>query len=220
MQDDTTKKTCEHCGGRLLKYTFRLQPLYITALVKFRRAISYHGRNEIHLKHDMDEYAFELDRYERSNWTMLRFFGLVAKVRENGVHKRGYWLLTKRGSKFLNGEIAIPKSVQVFRNVVVAREDRLAFLKDVLGYFPSSVSIEHLIMNAPTGEEIEQAVSYKVKRRARSKVKIKNMCLSCGGKMKRGQDVMGPFKKPTGEEYYEVNRYMICRDCNKKDNEV
>jgi hypothetical protein len=135
---------CEHCGAKLRRYKHPLVPILVHALVKFAQAVHVKGLNSIHLKDDMDGTAQELTRYERSNWTKLRFHGLVAKVMEDGHQKRGHWLLTRRGALFLTGKEKIPDFVWVFRNRIVEHSERMVDVTTVLGSTPYVETIDDI----------------------------------------------------------------------------
>lgn len=137
MEQETNISYCPHCGAKMKKYWHKLTPILVSALVKFRGAVTAKGENSVHLKDDMDGTDYELTRHERSNWTKLRFHGLVAKVKnKDGSHYRGHWLITKRGSDFLNGRIQIPAKVLTFRNQVINHDDHMVNVKDVIGSTP------------------------------------------------------------------------------------
>lgn len=125
----TTTK-CIHCGATTKSYNHRLTPGLVKALVKAARAVRQHGRNKFHLYHDLTGEN-ELTTTEQMNWTKLRFHALVAKYKENGQWVRGYWVLTHRAIAFLRGDIAIPKSVETYRNAVVDHSTELVKVTDV-----------------------------------------------------------------------------------------
>jgi hypothetical protein len=136
---------CPECGASLKKFWHRLTPGLVRALYKFARGIGQHGRNELNPSTEMPE-GLRLTFNERSNFTKLRFFALVAKVRTNGQHTAGKWLLTKRGSDFLHGRMAIPKRVQTYRNEVIAHD-------------PETITVHPFIRQAPW---FEQTFDYDV----------------------------------------------------------
>lgn len=81
----------------------------------------------------MDGTSFELLRDEWTNFTKLRFHGLAVHHKEAG---KGYWLLTKRGAKFLRNELAVPRRVQTFRNSVIDHDEQLVMLGDITSEIP------------------------------------------------------------------------------------
>jgi hypothetical protein len=91
--------------------------------MKLRKAVLHYGRNEIHIRKHMADCLgapFQLSKDEWSNFTKLRYHGLAAKC-----DRRGYWLLTKRGSDFLKGEVSIPQTVVTFANRVAGHDGTL-----------------------------------------------------------------------------------------------
>ena len=100
--------------------TIRLNSGLVGILIKFRRAVVAKGENSIHLQREMTGVN-ELSRTEYCVPQQLRYFGLIAHVTEDGVRKRGYWLLTKRGRQFLDGEVSVPQMVRILNNHIHER---------------------------------------------------------------------------------------------------
>lgn len=71
---------------------------------------------------------------EYANFQKLRYHGLIAQVRTNGVKMRDHWLITRNGWAFLRGELKLPKFVLVQDNSTLeyGRSDVLVSLLDVL----------------------------------------------------------------------------------------
>lgn len=136
MTDKHDETRCPYCGASLKKYWHRVTPLLVDALVKFRAAVVSKNENCVHLVHDMNDTPNELTHNERNNFTKLRFHGLVTKYKEDGDHKAGYWLITKRGALFLNGRLDIPYRVQTWRNKVVDHSERKIFVREVRSDVP------------------------------------------------------------------------------------
>lgn len=135
-------KTCEHCGASLRKNWHKLTPLLVTALLKFHRAVKRRGENKVHYIHDMTDEPLTIS--ENKNWSKLRFHGLIAKYRENGKHKSGYWVLTRRGAQFLRGEIRVPYEVLTFRNRVENHSLETVSIEDVWGGRPYVEQIDDI----------------------------------------------------------------------------
>lgn len=104
------KKTCANCGANMKAFWHTVNSGLVGIMIKAITFIRDNGKNEFHLQDDL-----HLSVNEFSNFTKLRFHGLVAHVKD----KSGYWLITKRGGEFLRGEISIPKQVKTFRNRVI-----------------------------------------------------------------------------------------------------
>jgi hypothetical protein len=150
---------CPYCNAAIKKYWHRLTPLLVNTLVKFRSAVVRKNRNQIHVPDEL-----ELNTTEYNNFQKLRFHGLVAKFKEDGERKSGFWLLTKRGALFLKGELAVPIRVQTFRNEVVDHDEHKVYVSDVIQstpYLETIDSIEYEIQdlpNRPTMESMRRKV--------------------------------------------------------------
>ena len=175
-----------------------MTPGMTQALIKARRHVTQTNSNEFHLYNDLTgENA--LTTVEQMNWTKLRFHGLVAKVKKNGSWKHGYWLITKRGGEFLNGQLAIPHRVQTFRNKVVAHDSQLVFIKDVIGEKPNFDS--EFDFEYAEEEDLE-----KVPVVAASKRKKKPICPICKDKLV-SEIVTEPGQRP---DSFAVTKFMVC----------
>ena len=122
---------CPHCGASMASYWHSLTPGILNALVKFYTAICDHKVNKIHLLKDMKGHSYELTDHEWNNFTKLRFHGLAVQDDESG-----YWLITRRGVKFLHGEIQIPDRVRTFRGEIIERSENYVTVNDVMGTQP------------------------------------------------------------------------------------
>lgn len=92
----------------------------VSILLNIHRTVREKGRNDIHINREVPEVCGAQAYHQLSNTSKLRFHALIAKVRdENGNHKKGHWLITGRGGKFLRGEIEVPSIAETQKNVVV-----------------------------------------------------------------------------------------------------
>lgn len=121
-------RTCKYCGHKLEPRKESLSRGLVDTLVKFYEAVWKCGRNDIHLQKDM-----YLTKNQYNNFSKLRYFGLVAKVKVAGQTNSGRWLLTRRGALFLKGE-PVHKWVKVYNNHLVARSAEEITIKDMLDY--------------------------------------------------------------------------------------
>jgi hypothetical protein len=132
---------CPTCHTKSNLYWSRLSPGLVGILVKFRHAIKAKGENSIHLQRDMTGRN-ELSKTQYANCQKLRFHGLIAHDKKAGA---GYWLLTRRGRAFLDGELPVPRRVQTLNNHVVDHDEVHVTVEDVLGdtpYFDDIQTIE------------------------------------------------------------------------------
>lgn len=135
----TTENTpckCPHCGASMKKYWHRISKGTTVGLIKAYNTVRDNNKNKFNLTRDLTGEN-KLTISEQVNWSILRFHGLVAKVKENGQIVGGYWLITKRGADYLSGKIQIPKRVQTWRNHVVDHDTRLVGIMDVMKEHPT-----------------------------------------------------------------------------------
>lgn len=119
------EETCEHCGAKLRHYWHRITPGLVKILVKCYEYASTH--ENLFMMKDLN-----LDHSEYGNFQKLRFHGLIAKNKVDGVVQERVWLLTHRGAEFLKGTIQIPVRVQTFRNRVEDHDSELVTVTDVM----------------------------------------------------------------------------------------
>lgn len=135
---------CAYCGANVKKYWHRITPALVDALIKLKRSVIDKGENKVHLLKDFHGQN-ELTRHEWNNFTKLRYHGLAVKYKDDdGNHKGGYWLLTRRGSQFLRGEIEIPERVQTFRNRITDKSEVFVKVGDVVGSVPYIETIDDI----------------------------------------------------------------------------
>lgn len=121
------KNACPHCGAKMKEYTHTLTAGITGALKKVVAAVKSANENNIGFS-DIPWDSFN----RRQNFQKLRYFGLVAHVRDyNGNPIRGRWLITRRGGAFLRCEIQIPAWVKTYRNKIVERAEEYVSIKDV-----------------------------------------------------------------------------------------
>ncbi len=127
MSEEIIDKICPHCGAAMKEWKHTLTPGLVDVLVLFIGAIKAKGDNKIHLQTDIT-----LDKNQYNNFQKLRYFGLVAKVKnDEGVHLAGYWLITRLGGEFLRREKAIPRWIKTFRNTIEEKSEELIFINDI-----------------------------------------------------------------------------------------
>ena len=122
-------ESCPNCGHSLPDDFIQVKPHghnlssgLVSTLSKFAHAVIESGKNNVHLTYDMLDPHLKLTHNEHANFQKLRFFGLVAKVRDSeGKHIPGRWLLTRRGSQFLKGLESVPRRVITKKNRIDAR---------------------------------------------------------------------------------------------------
>lgn len=146
---------CEHCGAITNKYWHRLTPVLVHALVKTLTVVREQDKNFVK-KGDLD-----LTHSEYGNYQKLRFHALIAKHRDDDGRFDG-WLITDRGGKFLRNELTVPVRVQTFRNTIVAHDENLVSIVDVIGYTP--LPQQDFEPEPATPEQLEQAALFPKER--------------------------------------------------------
>jgi len=127
MTEEKTEEYCTCCGASMKSYHHALSSGLVSALIKSIKFVQEDNKNLFHLQNDLTS----LTKNEYNNFQKLRFHGLVAKT-----DKAGYWLITKRGGMFLRGEMAVPKTVQTFRNEVIGHSEETVTIRDFAGKVP------------------------------------------------------------------------------------
>ena len=112
-------KICPYCGfAPPLIYRYKLSDLDISALLKIWHAVVESGENRVNVRNIGLSYS------ERSRLSQIRFHALIAKVKDDrDKHIPAHWLITKRGSEFLKGQISIPSYIWTQANHVIPREE-------------------------------------------------------------------------------------------------
>jgi len=120
---------CPNCGANMIVHRQRLSKGLVNTLIKFKKSVTEHQRNKIHLRTEVS-----LTKNEYNNAQKLRYHGLIAKFKnpETKEHQAGYWLLTKRGNEFCKDAMSLPQCVYTFRNKIVDKDSVYLRLSDIL----------------------------------------------------------------------------------------
>ena len=189
---------CDKCGASMKKFWHCLTIGMIGALVKARNYVGETDKNEFHLYKDLIGEN-RLTTEQQMNWTKLRFHALVAKVKEDGLWKKGYWLITKRGGAFLSGNLAIPTRVQTFRNRVVAHSDELTTLSQVFGR--SVIFEREFAFEYADEEDLENVLVVKSNKKNKSK-----LCPECKDKLTT-EIITGTGSMPNS---MSIQKFLVC----------
>lgn len=114
---------CKSCGANLAGRWERLTPGLCWSLVKLWERVIKSDRNSVHLQKDL-----ELNNNEYNNFQKLRYFGLIAKKRD----EPGHWVITRRGAQFMHGKTKVNQRVRIFRNHIVEREEQMVDIFEIL----------------------------------------------------------------------------------------
>jgi hypothetical protein len=108
-------------------WTHHLSVGLVIVLTKVGEAVISRQENKVHIQRDL-----RLSNTEFGNFQKLRYWGLIAKYKnEGGHHLKGYWLLTHRGALFLRNKISVHKWVKTLDNELVERSVEEVFIKDI-----------------------------------------------------------------------------------------
>jgi hypothetical protein len=120
---DDSGELCPYCGAKMVEYRHRLNDPLVTSLARLRQA----GGGPISLK------ALGLTRNQWDNFQKLRYFDLVRQVWVDGSRKRGIWEITNSGRAFLDGRLAVHRSVWTYRGERVRWDGELVTVMAVAG---------------------------------------------------------------------------------------
>lgn len=147
-------------------YHHTLGERHVRTLIKFRKACAFHAErqaelqghpvfvNSLHRRADLDAAGQSLTKDEEANLTYLRYFGLL--IPDDNA-KAGYWLITRKGHRFLSGGEVIARGVIVKNNSVKGHEGDLVSLGDVLKGAPTWPHKDELDIELPAKREQVQA---------------------------------------------------------------
>lgn len=115
------KEKCPNCGASMKKYVFTfdvLDALLLQAMAQkvqnnLSKGMGFHEANMVRIHDLQGTYA------SKSRTTQMRILGLIQKVKHNGKHVPGTWLITRRGWNALKGD-PVPKYAGSFRNEKMA----------------------------------------------------------------------------------------------------
>lgn len=122
---DANNGHCDKCHRVLNIYRYNANKV-MAHILRTMASATHEGGRAI----DVDK--LNLRHSERTQLTKMRFHGLVAKVKENGVQVPRHWIITNKGWKWLKGE-PIQQKVLVYNNTVIGHEGELITIKRAIG---------------------------------------------------------------------------------------
>ena len=128
---DKNNGHCDRCGRVIKIYSYKVNAVHARTLRSIADYTKATGERAVNLNKLDDDIAYSA----ATQRTKLRLHGLIAKYKEDGVHKASHWVITKKGWSFLAGE-SIQEKVIVFDN-------------QVLGH-----SLETTTINRLTGDDV------------------------------------------------------------------
>lgn len=129
IKHDNEDGICSACGANIKQYWYKLTPGLIDILIILLDFVHENQRNSFNQKDVRDK----LEPYQYTQFTKLRFHGLIAKIKDEDGIWHGDWLITSRSAEFLRGDISIPQKVQTFRNRVIGHDDINITVREVYG---------------------------------------------------------------------------------------
>lgn len=111
------------------KYWYKLTPGLLDVLFILLEYVHTNDRNEFTAKEVRDK----LKTFQYTQFTKLRFHGLIAKIKDDNGTFTGKWLITRRAGDFLRNEIVLPQKVQTQANKVIDYDDVNVSIRDVYG---------------------------------------------------------------------------------------
>lgn len=206
--DHRDGRRCEHCHAKTNRSEHTLTRGMVRGLIKFANASIEKRERACHPRKDTKANGEPLEHDERSNWTKLRFFGLVTKYKVDGVHKEGKWIITRNGWAFLRNDLAVHQRVKTFRNQLVERSEELITFQELmtdteLPYYPQ----DDMYFSEPaTDADFEQVKTYK--KRGRKK-RNKEYCPKCDAEMKKTSKA-----QITENQTAIVSWFWNCTECD------
>lgn len=139
---------CNICGAKLTGRWERLTPGICRTLVKIWKHVVATRTNSVHLQRDL-----ELDKNQYANTQKLRYFGLIAQVKDSP----GSWLITRRGGLFLHGKTKVNRRLLIFRNHIKERSDETIDILEAMSCdTPTWPSAEWFITPEPVSRVVQQ----------------------------------------------------------------
>lgn len=192
---------CEHCGASLNQRWDRITAGEVEFLIRFRDLIIANNKNLVNVPHEM-----KLSNVEYSDFQKLRYHALIAKYKEDGKCKRGWWVLTHRGNLFIKGELKIAEKVRIFRNRITGYSEELVTAAQVLETDPYWDNQDTIVFEGAGQDVIDDSKAEVIKKK-RKKNDNKTYC-KCGGVMKKGFDM-----EENDDGSVRVKNYMKCIQC-------
>lgn len=112
---------CPHCGAGMKIHKQSLSLGLVNTFITFCRAVKGRMSTSLHLQDDVG-----LDKNQYNNFQKLKYFGLV----EKDPNRTGNWIVTEKGIGFVSGRVTVPAVVKTFRNKVIEKGPRMAFISD------------------------------------------------------------------------------------------
>lgn len=206
---DKRLRRCLCCESSLSKSDHVLTKGMVNGLIKFAK---YSLDNQVrYVRPRIDlRWAYKLELNEASNWTKLRFFGLVAKHMVNGKHTGGKWVVTRNGWAFLRGQLPVPAHVKTFRNRIVEKSVLSTSYYTIMGSDTSFPSHSDFYADTVTGDDLEAVKAYDAKKkRGKATGRACPMCTDGTMRNKSTDEII----EKDGVKIAVVEYFAQCDEC-------
>lgn len=197
-------RRCTCCQASLSKSEHTLTKGMIDGLIKFADACLTLNVRVVNPRTGLPP-QYRLTINEMTNWTKLRFFGLVAKYKVDGIHKEGKWVVTRNGWKFLKGDLQVPRYIKTFRNTIIEKSVEQISIVDINGFKPIFPSKGDFFFEGMTEDVLENVKATKIKKR---RVKKNHKCPECtSGRLKKSSTAV------IVNNLARVTYWLKCSNC-------
>lgn len=132
------REHCLNCRASMLEYTYTLNRTAARALIKYAaivmaqrdRGMTFTEANKIYLQGAATPGG-TLSSTDNDQKTILRYHGLIAKVKQDGKQKDSLWAITRWGWAFLRGEVTHSR-VTVWRGEITERSPDTTTIREAL----------------------------------------------------------------------------------------
>lgn len=124
---------CTHCHQVIKIYRYGVSD----SMMRVLKAMADRTNEQLKIANisknrEVDADGLDLKHSERTQLTKMRFHGLIAKVKVDGVQKPRHWVITTKGWDFLGGT-PIPAKVLVFNNQVLGHDGGMVTIDRIYG---------------------------------------------------------------------------------------
>lgn len=120
---------CSCCGQTTLELEHKLSKGLINTLIKVKIHVLKSNQNKVHPIKDL-----KLKNFEYNNFQKLRYFGFIAhwKDKTTQKYKKGEWILTRQGNRFLLGLTNSPIRIRTINNAISGKSKEKITLSSAL----------------------------------------------------------------------------------------
>lgn len=135
MKND--KQYCEHCGQAIVVYKHSFTKSLAELLIKI--ATYYEPKQFFNIKQDMLDKGL-ITPNDYTNFSHLKYWGLVEKYFDDKGRVGGTWFLTDRAYNVIKQFEPLECWVKVYNNVVVERSGSFRGLSEHIGYYMDQIA--------------------------------------------------------------------------------